>query len=72
MKLLVILFSILILSSCAGENRDSVKLKFNSTTRTLDTIEVSKDSFVVNAVYTRTWSYGVAVSAVKINSYKKK
>ena len=72
MKLLIILFSILILSSCTGENRDSVKLKFNSTTRTLDTIEVSKDSFVVNAVYTRTWSYGVAVSAVKINSYKKK
>ena len=70
MKLLVILFSILILSSCTGENRDSVK--FNSTTRTLDTIEVSKDSFVVNAVYTRTWSYGVSVSAVKINSYKKK
>lgn len=70
MKLLIILFSILILSSCTGENRDSVK--FNSTTRTLDTIEVSKDSFVVNAVYTRTWSYGVAVSAVKINSYKKK
>ena len=70
MKLLVILFSILILSSCTGENRDSVT--FNSTTRTLDTIEVSKDSFVVNAIYTRTWSYGVAVSAVKINSYKKK
>ena len=70
MKSLVILFSVLIFLSCSGDNRDSVK--FNSTTRTLDTIEVSKDSFVVNVVYTRTWPYGVAVSAVKINSYKKK
>lgn len=70
MKLLVMVSLVLFFLSCSGENRDSVK--FNSTTRTLDTIEVSKDSFVVNAVYTRTWSYGVAVSAVKINSYKKK
>lgn len=70
MKSLVLVSLVLIFLSCSGKNRDSVK--FNSTTRTLDTIEVSRNSFMVNAVYTRTWSYGVAVSVVKINSYKKK
>lgn len=66
--LIVIMFCVVAIS-CTNDDKESKNFKRGLfQQRYLDTIEVAKDSFVVNAVY--TYSRGIAVE--KVSSFTNK